>query len=144
MSIKNINKQYIYLRENKKCYFCGKPLKYHQITLDHYIPRSKKGTEDIFNLVTCCRKCNKLKDNFLPEDHEDIVLMQFLRAVEDGRILGENLKISHKTLKNELLNVNRLEALNDYFIFQSPTKRFYIKNNKVIKIVVVTQSILNS
>lgn len=135
MNISNVDKQYIYMRDECKCYYCKKSLKFNKITLDHYLPKSKKGTMDVFNLVTCCKFCNKLKGNRTPEDYKEVILHLFLKAVEDNRILGSGLKLSQKFLKEELLKVNKLEDLNDHVTFQSDTKRFYIKNNKVFKIV---------
>lgn len=133
----NKDKLYIYQRDLKKCFYCGKKLKFHQITLDHYIPVSKGGTNDIFNLVTCCKRCNKLKGDSLPEDYERVILELFLIAVEDDKIIGNDLNIDNKKLKEELLKVNRIEGITDKFIFQSDSMRFYIKNNYVIKVVYI-------
>lgn len=135
MNIPKQDKQYIYTRDNEKCYYCGKNLKLNKITLDHFLPKSKKGTTDVFNLVTCCKFCNKLKSNKIPENYKYTILNFFIKAVEDNRILGSGLRISQKELKEELLKVNKIEGLTDNFIFQSPSKRFYVKNNRVFKIV---------
>ncbi|KAJ48979.1 hypothetical protein BD780_000658 [Clostridium tetanomorphum] len=135
MNIPNKNKYYIYTRDNGKCYYCGKNLKYNNITLDHFLPKSKKGTTDIFNLVTCCKFCNKLKGNRIPENYEETILQLFLKAVDDNYILGSGLKVSQKDLKSDLVKVTKLEGLTDYFIFQSLEKRFYVKNNRVFKII---------
>lgn len=140
MNIKNSDKLYIYNRENRQCFFCGKILKYNQITLDHYIPKSKKGTKDIFNLVLSCKQCNKLKGNRIPEDYENTILNLFLKAVEDNHITGSGLKVPQKVLKEDLLKINRIEALTTNFVFQSNIKRFYVKNNMVFKIVHVAQN----
>jgi hypothetical protein len=32
-------------------------------TIDHVIPRTKGGTNDISNLVLCCKQCNSIKGN---------------------------------------------------------------------------------
>ncbi|MTI66288.1 MAG: HNH endonuclease [Firmicutes bacterium] len=133
MKLKNKEKVYIYNRENKKCFFCKKKLKFRQVTLDHYLPLSKDGTDEVFNLVVSCRKCNKLKDNKVPIDYERVLIELFLKAVEDGMIIGKNLKIDNNKLKKELLKINRIEDINNYFIFQSKNKRYYIKNGYVVK-----------
>ncbi|MBV7275399.1 HNH endonuclease [Clostridiaceae bacterium UIB06] len=140
MNIKDTDKLYIYERDNKKCFFCGKPLKYNKITLDHYLPKSKKGTNDVFNLVTCCKFCNISKGNKIPKDYKETILYLFLKAVYDNRINKASLKISKKELSDELSNVDKVEDLTDHFVFQSNTKRFYIKNNKVYKIVHLASS----
>ncbi|QIB27924.1 HNH endonuclease [Caloranaerobacter azorensis] len=135
MKLGNKDKLYIYQRDLKRCFYCGKKLKFHQITLDHYFPVSKGGTNDVFNLVTCCKKCNKLKADFLPQDYEAVILKLFLTAVIDDKIIGKGLNIDNKKLKKELLNVNRIECITDRFIFQSNSMRFYIKDNYVTKVV---------
>ena len=140
MNISTLDKQYIYMRDGGKCYYCGKELKFNKITLDHYLPRSAKGTMDVFNLLTCCKFCNKLKSNKIPDDYEEIILHLFLKAVEGNKIIGSGLKISQKSLKGELLKVNKVEGLTDHFIFQSNTNRFYVKNNKVFKITSINCS----
>jgi hypothetical protein len=51
-------------RDNWKCQSCGRSGK-DGITLevDHILPRSKGGTDDIDNLQTLCKKCNIGKSN---------------------------------------------------------------------------------
>lgn len=137
MKIDDLEKIYIFNRDNKECYFCKKPLELNQMTLDHYLPKSKKGTMDVFNLVTCCKKCNKSKSNRIPENYKDLILELFLRAVRDNQIKGNNLKIPQRELREELLQVNKIEDVTDHFIFQSSEKRYYVKNNRVFKFVYV-------
>ncbi|MCY6371657.1 HNH endonuclease [Clostridium ganghwense] len=140
MNIKNSDKLYIYNRENRQCFFCGKTLKCHQITLDHYIPKSKKGTKDVFNLVLCCKQCNKLKRNKIPTNYETTILNLFLKAVQDNHITGCSIKLPQKSLKEDLLKVTYIDSLTDHFIFQSNTKKFYVRNNMVFKITLVSQN----
>lgn len=137
MNIDELEKEYIYNRDNRACYFCRKPLEPDQVTLDHYLPKSKKGTTDVFNLVVCCKKCNKRKSNLIPEDYRKIILELFLRAVEDNQIRGSNLKMPQKELRAELMHVNKMEDVTDHFIFQSNEKRYYVRNNRVFKFIYV-------
>lgn len=140
MKIDEIEKDYIYHRDGKCCYFCGKPLDTDQVTFDHYLPKSRSGTEDLFNLVICCKRCNKNKGNRMPEDVDDVILKLFLKAVSDNKIKGCNLKLQQKLLREQLLTINRLEAINEYYVFQSDRMRFYVKDNKVYKLVHVHTS----
>lgn len=39
---------------------------YRSTELDHIIPDSEDGENDIANRATCCRTCNMLKRNYLP------------------------------------------------------------------------------
>lgn len=58
-------------RDNWTCCSCGRSSKEEGITLevDHILPRSKGGSNDIGNLQTLCRKCNIGKSN---KDSKDL------------------------------------------------------------------------
>lgn len=141
MNIKTIDKLYIYQRDQCKCYYCHKALKYNKITLDHYLPKSHKGTTDVFNLVTCCKFCNKQKKNRIPEDYDQVILSLFLQAVGDNHIIKTSLKSPQNELNEEMLQVNKIESISDHFIFQSNFRRFDIKNNKVFRVIPINKNI---
>jgi hypothetical protein len=52
-------------RDKWKCLSCGRSAKEDGVLLevDHIIPRSKGGSDDIINLQTLCKKCNIGKSN---------------------------------------------------------------------------------
>lgn len=50
-------------RDGFKCQYCGKTWKDITLEVDHIIPKSKGGTDDVDNLITCCRECNMWKWN---------------------------------------------------------------------------------
>lgn len=47
------------------CAYCGKA---EQITLDHFIPISKGGTDSLWNIVPACHSCNSSKNASLAQD----------------------------------------------------------------------------
>ena len=49
----------IYLRDNYTCKYCK--IAGGILEIDHVIPYSKGGSNEIENLVTACRKCNRQK-----------------------------------------------------------------------------------
>lgn len=51
-------RQYVFERDNYRCRSCS-GTKY--LTVDHIIPISKGGTDDLSNLQTLCRACNSSK-----------------------------------------------------------------------------------
>lgn len=61
----------VFSRDGYTCYLCSRRVKRtHEggnqedgslATVDHLIPRSKGGTDDIDNLKTCCYDCNQIK-----------------------------------------------------------------------------------
>ncbi|MBD2090074.1 HNH endonuclease [Microcoleus sp. FACHB-1515] len=52
-------------RDGWKCLGCGRSPRIHGITLevDHVVPRSKGGSDDMSNLQSLCKKCNVGKSN---------------------------------------------------------------------------------
>lgn len=55
----------VYLRDGLGCVYCGKDWSsVNGLTLDHVVPRVAGGTNDVSNLVTCCRACNDLKHRY--------------------------------------------------------------------------------
>ena len=46
-------------RDRRRCGYCGKPA----ATVDHVIPKSRRGDSSWENLVACCSPCNVRKGN---------------------------------------------------------------------------------
>lgn len=49
------------------CARCGKKLNIRDFTVDHYIPISKGGGNQMINLIPLCEECNVAKDNIIME-----------------------------------------------------------------------------
>jgi hypothetical protein len=62
-------------RDRKTCQYCGEVLISSQITIDHIIPRSLGGSTSFSNCVVCCKLCNSVKGNKIPE-HAGMVLLR--------------------------------------------------------------------
>lgn len=50
-------------RDNYRCLFCGVSAKKAELQIDHVIPFSQGGSNDINNLQTLCSDCNLGKSN---------------------------------------------------------------------------------
>jgi 5-methylcytosine-specific restriction endonuclease McrA len=61
VSLKTLYKLY-----KGKCQYCLEDISLKEASKDHYFPKSKGGTDDDFNLVLACRKCNQIKDASFP------------------------------------------------------------------------------
>ena len=58
--------RYSLLERDKICVYCQKPLDIKTVTIDHTIPKSKGGSNDLSNLAASCKDCNSKKQDFLP------------------------------------------------------------------------------
>ncbi|MHB1764733.1 MAG: HNH endonuclease [Gammaproteobacteria bacterium] len=76
------------MHANSRCYYCGfdlnaNPLEYG---IDHKTPKNKGGTNDMGNLVLCCRKCNSVKGTLTDTQYIDL-----LAYLKDKPEVFENL-----------------------------------------------------
>lgn len=53
----------VYQQGNGICAICGKPVSYEEFTIDHIIPLSRGGGNELNNLQIACKGCNELKNN---------------------------------------------------------------------------------
>lgn len=56
-------KEFLWKRDGNICYICGQELSLHASTIDHVIPLSKGGTDDMTNYRLVHNECNLLKGN---------------------------------------------------------------------------------
>ena len=56
--IVKFSRQNLYVRDGRRCQYCGTPFEHKYLTYDHVIPRSKGGQTEWTNVVTCCLACN--------------------------------------------------------------------------------------
>jgi 5-methylcytosine-specific restriction endonuclease McrA len=61
----NLTRQNIFRRDNYECQYCGTR---KELTIDHVIPRARKGPDTWTNLVAACKRCNAKKGDFTPEE----------------------------------------------------------------------------
>ena len=70
-------RQLLYERANGKCYICGRQMVLNddteklnelEATIDHVVPLSKGGTNDISNCAVCCSRCNRIKGDRILTD----------------------------------------------------------------------------
>lgn len=62
----NVSLKTLYSIYKGTCQYCLCHIPMAQATKDHVYPKSKGGSNDDFNLVLACRKCNGEKDNIFP------------------------------------------------------------------------------
>ncbi len=57
-----------YERQKGRCYYCQQKVKWSKHHVDHVIPLSRGGSNDISNLVIACPTCNLSKNDRLPHE----------------------------------------------------------------------------
>lgn len=82
-SFKTTERTIIYNKNKGRCAICGRFVPFDEFTIDHIIPLSKGGTNELKNLQCTCKVCNLIKQDILPEDLMDklteIILYQMKR-----------------------------------------------------------------
>lgn len=72
----------IYLRNGGRCAICGKRMDLDNCNLDHRIPLSKGGRDNVENLDCVHVQCNYIKANLLPDELENEIKDIFLYQME--------------------------------------------------------------
>ena len=81
MKRQNISKKLrfeVYKRDSFTCQYCGRKAPDVILNVDHIVPVSKGGTNDILNLITSCFECNNGKSN-IPLTNESALSKQRLQ-----------------------------------------------------------------
>ena len=99
----------IYKRDNGTCQYCGIKYTTNQLSIDHLIPLSLGGRDEITNYVTCCRSCNSRKSNIsLPEFAKLIdITLEELPVHGDPVIDNEKLPIQIRLLRKQIYDKGR-------------------------------------
>lgn len=82
------------------CQLCGRKILYSDASLDHIIPLSLGGIDDVSNLQIACVPCNRLKSNVLPETFVDKITSIFMFQMEKKCSSRIKWKIVHRMLEN--------------------------------------------
>ena len=59
---------YLFRRDQYLCMYCGGEFPAEQLSRDHIVPISRRGTDHWTNVVTACKRCNHRKANRTPEE----------------------------------------------------------------------------
>jgi len=94
LSRKNILK-----RDNHQCQYCGK--KGVPLTIDHIIPRKKRGLDIWENLVAACMQCNNKKGARTP-DEAGLILLKIPKKPTRIHYFQKMVRRDNKLWKNYL------------------------------------------
>ena len=68
-----MNRRDIYNKYDGHCAYCGKKIEYDDMTIDHIIPQSKGGKDNLENTIPSCQLCNNQKGNRSVEEFREFV-----------------------------------------------------------------------
>jgi len=85
----------VFKRDDFTCQYCGRKSPEVILEVDHITPRSKGGSDDIGNLITSCRECNRGKSNIrliseIPTPDPNKRSIAFHKLCEIGMKITEN------------------------------------------------------
>ena len=137
MPIRDSIKQLVRQRANCLCEYChsSERLSANRFTVDHLIPRSLGGSDDLDNLALACRRCNERRYNFIagldPETEEIVPLFHPRRHswadhfiwTEEGTIVSGITPIGRATCIRLDLNDMRYPEKDSI----RSTRRFWLK-----------------
>jgi hypothetical protein len=90
-------------RDQFTCRFCGRRASETELEVDHLTPRSRGGSDDLDNLVTTCRNCNRGKSDrtvVLPAPNTWTSLVgKFFHTFDqdDWKVAGQGVVLSEVT-----------------------------------------------
>jgi len=93
-----INRTRLYKRDNYECAYCGSK---KQLTMDHIIPKSRKGKNTWNNLITCCLQCNVKKGDKSLEQSKMKLNSQPYEPQFFTEIAGRSLENVWETFKKD-------------------------------------------
>ncbi len=81
----------VFKRDSFTCQYCGRKAPEVILEVDHIVPVSKGGTDDLLNLITSCRECNAGKSN--RELSDGTVLEKRRRQLEELQERREQIEM---------------------------------------------------
>ncbi len=113
-AISNKTRVEIFKRDKFTCQYCGRSAPEVILEIDHIKPVAEGGTNDVINLITSCRDCNRGKGKTLLDDQT--VLEKQKKQLDELEERRQQLAMMVEW-KEELLKMDEdfLEFLNSYY-----------------------------
>ena len=100
-------REYLLEKFRHECAYCGGASGDPVLNVDHVVPRSRGGTDQVSNLALVCRTCNEAKDDLLP-----VKWLEKLAASNDplDRIRAERFPKTLEQLQRPLRDTAMMNA----------------------------------
>ncbi|MGN9126022.1 HNH endonuclease [Oliverpabstia intestinalis] len=92
----------IYQKANGRCQLCGRKIEYEDMTLDHIVPLSLGGADEMDNLQCTDFACNKFKANIFPAEFAHRITEIFMFQMEKKHSNRLKWKIARKLMMEML------------------------------------------
>lgn len=92
----------IYRKTKGHCYLCGEFVDFDAFEIEHRIPLSKGGTNDLSNLFCSCHCCNTIKQNILPRDFLEKISQIFMYQMKRKYHTRISWRVASKMLEKML------------------------------------------
>jgi len=106
-------RKFIYARDDGRCVYCGKRIRYEEMHLEHKIPKVFGGSNELSNLLCSCKECNLEKSSKLLLRTTDIIdvaenkrLKKLFTEVELIKDKAEMELLVNKAAIDVILNYN--------------------------------------
>jgi len=107
------------------CFYTGRRIPFEEIHIDHILPKSSGGKNNIENYVLCCGYINRKKNgNHTDEFVERVV--QINKLIFVGKVVSEynNLEVNHQ-IEESMININ--DFLRNYNFSNHPKRVAFVQ-----------------
>lgn len=118
----------VFKRDSFTCQYCGRKAPDIVLEVDHIHPVSKGGKNELMNLVTSCRDCNRGKGKRKLSDDSEVMIQR--NQLEELNQKREQMKMmlewKSELQKFEEEQIDEIEGLFNYitgFVFNAPARR---------------------
>lgn len=106
-------RQEVYKRDGFTCQFCGVRKNLKELTIDHLVPITRGGHDEITNYITSCQKCNQRKANLSLEAFASTlsIKVEELPVHGDPIIDNKSLPLQIRMLRKRIFEKYRKEKI---------------------------------
>lgn len=105
----------VFKRDGFKCQYCGRSLPEVILEVDHIVPVAEGGENDMMNLITSCRECNRGKGK-IPLDDETILKKQKAELEELNEKRNQMEMMIQWRTELRSLDARQVDAINELII----------------------------
>jgi len=78
-------REIVYAKYNGHCAYCGCEITIKEMQVEHIIPKSRNGTDDLNNLTPSCKTCNTYKryERYMPQNEPLEAFRELLKTLHE-------------------------------------------------------------